>query len=133
MMIQVKCTTPQLCNDNGIYAVVTDYAGGDRTNFTLSPPAFSHLGCKRNPVASEQLKKYGVVDIVYKRVPCRYSGRNNIVFKVQESSNNPVYFAVVLLNVGGANDVTAIELWQVYMYIWLHQFFHFSIYQFLNY
>ena len=112
MVIQVKCKIPELCDDNGAHVVVTDYGEGDRTDFIMSPRAFSSLG--RNHAASEKLKKYGVVDIAYKRIPCRYPGRNT-VFKVQESSNNPGYFAVLLLNVGGAYDVTAVELWQVYI------------------
>ena len=127
MVIQVKCKIPELCNDNGAYVVATDYGQGDRTDFIMSPRAFSSLG--RNPAASEQLKKYGVVDIAYRRVPCRYPG-HNIVFKVQESSNNPGYFAVLLLNVGGASDVTAVELWQVYIWLLLILYLHFSIYQF---
>ena len=120
MVIQVKCKIPELCDDNGAYVVVTDYGAGDRTDFITSQRAFVSLG--RNRAASEKLKKYGVVDIEYQRVPCKYPGRN-IVVKVQESSSNPGYLAVVLLNVGGECDVNSIELWQVYIYIEKYIFF----------
>ncbi|KAK7262170.1 hypothetical protein RJT34_29731 [Clitoria ternatea] len=104
---QVRCKIAEYCNANGANVVVTDYGEGDRTDFILSPRALEQLG--RNN-ASEKLKKYGVLDIEYKRVPCRYPG--NVLFHVKESSNNPGYFAVILLNVNGKYDVTAVELWR---------------------
>ncbi|XP_020986675.2 expansin-like B1 [Arachis duranensis] len=106
---QVKCKVPKLCNVNGVTVVATDYGQGDRTDFILSPRAFNSLGV--SPDASKELKKYGTLDIAYKRVPCTYPGRN-IVVKVQESSSNPGYFAVVLQNLGGSYDVTNVELWE---------------------
>ncbi|RYR78230.1 hypothetical protein Ahy_A01g002964 [Arachis hypogaea] len=93
----------------GTPMVATDYGQGDRTDFILSPRAFNSLGV--SPDASKELKKYGTLDIAYKRVPCTYPGRN-IVVKVQESSSNPGYFAVVLQNLGGSYDVTNVELWE---------------------
>ncbi|QHO49434.1 hypothetical protein HN51_001354 [Arachis hypogaea] len=109
MGLQVKCKVPKLCNVNGVTVVATDYGQGDRTDFILSPRAFNSLGV--SPDASKELKKYGTLDIAYKRVPCTYPGRN-IVVKVQESSSNPGYFAVVLQNLGGSYDVTNVELWE---------------------
>ncbi|XP_027335516.1 expansin-like B1 [Abrus precatorius] len=105
---QVRCKIPEYCDDNGAFVVATDYGAGDRTDFIMSPRAFSSLG--RNKDATAKLMKYGVVDIEYKRVPCRYPG--NIKFHVQESSSNPGYFAVLILNVNGKYDVAAVELWQ---------------------
>ena len=101
--------------------MVTDYGEGDRTNFIMILRAFMSLGI--NQTASEQVKKIGIVDIECQRVPCKHPGLN-IVVKVQESNSNPGYFAIVLLNVGGKCDVTAIELWQAYIYI---DFFSFYI------
>ncbi|CAJ1943250.1 unnamed protein product [Sphenostylis stenocarpa] len=92
----------------GVYVVATDYGAGDRTDFIMSKRGFSELG--RNAGASAQLLKEGVVDIAFKRVPCRYP--SNIKLQVQESSRNPGYFAVLLLNVNGINDITAVEMWQ---------------------
>jgi len=110
MIIQARCKIPQYCDENGAYVVVTDYGEGDRTDFIMSPRAYSRLG--RNADASAELFKYGVVDIEYRRVPCSYTGYN-VVFKVHEHSRNPDYFAVVVLYVDGTYDVTAVELFQV--------------------
>ena len=91
--------------------MVTDYGEGDRTDFIMSPRAFSGLG--RNAAASEKLKKYGVLDVEYKRVSCTFKG-NNIVYQINEHSKNPGYFAIVILYVGGTYDVNAVEMWQVW-------------------
>jgi len=107
-MIQVKCLIENLCDENGAYLAATDQGYGDNTDFVMSPRAFTQLGHDEN--AYEELKKYGTVDIEYRRVPCSYTG--NVVFYIKESSSNPGYFAVVILNVNGINDVTAVELWQ---------------------
>ncbi|XP_061354821.1 expansin-like B1 [Gastrolobium bilobum] len=112
---QVRCKIPQYCDETGAYVVVTDYGEGDRTDFIMSPRGYSRLG--RNTVASVELFKYGVVDIEYKRVPCRYLGYN-IVFKVHEYSKFPDYFAVVILYVAGTYDVAAVEMWQEYYKQW---------------
>ncbi|KAJ1415042.1 RlpA-like protein, double-psi beta-barrel domain [Sesbania bispinosa] len=112
---QVRCKIPQLCDVNGAYVVVTDYGEGDRTDFILSPRAFSKLG--RDQVASDKLKKYGVLDIEYKRVPCTFKGYN-IMFQINEHSSNPGYFAIAVLYVGGTYDVTAVEMWQKEHHQW---------------
>lgn len=109
MMIQVRCLVPELCDTNGAYLVATDQGYGDRTDFVMSPRAFLKLG--RDEYSSEELKKYGTVDIEYKRVPCTYTG--NVLFHIKETSTNPGYFALVILNVNGIHDVTAVELYQV--------------------
>ena len=107
----MKCKIPQYCDDNGALVVVTDYGEGDRTDFIMSPRAFSKLG--RNAVASVKLKKYGVLDVEYKRVSCTFKG-NNIVYQINEHSKNPGYFAIAILYVGGMYDVNAVEMWQVW-------------------
>ncbi|KAK7386283.1 hypothetical protein VNO78_26408 [Psophocarpus tetragonolobus] len=103
----VRCKVAKYCG-NGVQVVATDYGAGDRTDFIMSKHAFSGLG--RNPGASKELLKQGVVYISFKRVPCKYPG--NIKLRVQESSKNPGYFAVVILNVNGVNDITAVEMCQ---------------------
>ncbi|XP_020231247.1 expansin-like B1 [Cajanus cajan] len=105
---QVRCKIPSLCDVNGAHLVVTDNGAGDNTDFIMSPRAFSKLG--RNNAASANLKKYGTVDIEYKRVPCTYT--SNVLFHIKEASTNPGYFAVVILNVNGIHDITAVEMWQ---------------------
>ncbi|KAI4315199.1 hypothetical protein L6164_028033 [Bauhinia variegata] len=105
---KVRCKIPQYCDDDGANVVVTDYGEGDRTDFIMSPRAYSRLG--RNPDASAELFKYGVVDVEFKRVPCRYA--YNILVKIHEHSRNPHYLAILVLYVGGINDITAVQLWQ---------------------
>lgn len=63
-------THVQLCTDNGVTIVATDYGEGDHTDFILSPSAFVKLA--RTNMASE-LVAYGVVDIEYRRVPIHAS------------------------------------------------------------
>ncbi|XP_027941762.1 expansin-like B1 [Vigna unguiculata] len=105
---QVKCKIPELCDANGAFLVATDKGYGDRTDFVMSPQAFSRLG--RNQNASAELKKHGTVEIEYRRVPCTFMG--NVLFHIKESSSNPGYLAVVILNINGKYDVTAVEMWQ---------------------
>ncbi|XP_047168624.1 expansin-like B1 [Vigna umbellata] len=106
---QVRCKIAELCDENGAYVVVTDYGEGDRTDFIMSARGYSKLG--RNTYAAAELLKYGVVDVEYRRVPCRYGGYNLLV-KVHEHSRNPHYLAILILYIGGTYDVTAVELWQ---------------------
>ncbi|GAU48224.1 hypothetical protein TSUD_184040 [Trifolium subterraneum] len=113
---QVRCKIAQLCDHNGANVVVTDYGEGDRTDFIMSPRAFSKLG--RGTVTSEKLKKYGTLDIEYQRVPCTYKG-NIIVYQINESSNNPNYFAINIVYVGGTYDVTAVEIWEREQHEWV--------------
>lgn len=105
-MIQVRCKNPHLCKSRGVNIVVTDYGQGDRTDFILSARAYSKLAL---PNAAKKLFAYGVVDVEYKRISCQYPGRN-VTYKVHESSNYPHYLALVVLYVGGQNDITAVEL-----------------------
>ena len=90
--------------------VATDYGAGDNTDFIMSPNAFSKLG--RNPSASAELEKYGVVDVEYMRVPCTYGG-SNVRIKIHDSSNYPYYLAIIVLYVPGMNDVIAVGIYDV--------------------
>lgn len=114
-MNQVRCLVAELCDSNGAYLVATDQGYGDNTDFIMSQRAFLKLG--RDDNASQELKKYGTLDIEYKRVPCTYTG--NVLFYIKETSSNPGYFALVILNVNGIHDVTAVEMWQVHIFITL--------------
>ncbi|GLJ06551.1 hypothetical protein SUGI_0041700 [Cryptomeria japonica] len=105
---QVRCKNQALCTANGVTVVVTDHGEGDRTDFIMSPHAFTTMAW---PGKDKQLKALGVVDIDYKRVPCNYPG-HNIVFKINQSSNYPYYLSLVLLYQGGQRDVEAVEISQ---------------------
>ncbi|KAL2321518.1 hypothetical protein Fmac_025897 [Flemingia macrophylla] len=106
---EVWCKLPQYCNRKGVIVVATDNGAGDRTDFIMSKRGFSGLAL--NPAASKELFKRGVVGIAFKRVPCKYNGY--IKLRIQESSKNPGYFAVLILNVNGVKDITAVQMWQV--------------------
>ncbi|TKY55504.1 Expansin B1 [Spatholobus suberectus] len=105
----VRCNMPNVCDVKGVYLTVTDQGYGDRTDFVMSLRAFTKLGVNDN--AAAELKKLGTVDIEYARVPCTFDG--NILFHIQETSSNPGYFAMVILDVNGIHDVTAVEMWQM--------------------
>ncbi|KAM5573112.1 expansin-like B1 [Rosa sericea] len=106
---QVRCIYPPHCSNDGVNAVVTDYGEGDRTDFIFSPRAYAKLA--NNPASTEVLFANGVVDIEFRRIPCRYS-TPNLVFKVHEQSKFPEYLAIVVQYVAGRNDITAVEFWQ---------------------
>ncbi|GMP55249.1 hypothetical protein CsSME_00020118 [Camellia sinensis var. sinensis] len=94
---QVRCEVPQLCTEDGVRVVVTDYGEGDKTDFILSTRAYSRLA---RPNAALDLFAYGV-----------YPGYNLMV-KVHEHSRFPKYLALVMLYQAGQNDITAAEVWQ---------------------
>ncbi|XP_052210623.1 expansin-like B1 [Diospyros lotus] len=105
---QVRCKIPKLCNDDGVKVVVTDYGEGDRTDFILSTRAYARLAI---PNAASKLFPFGVVDVEYQRIPCRYPGYN-LKVKVHEYSKFPGYLAVLVLYQAGVYDITALEVWQ---------------------
>lgn len=89
--------------------MVTDYGEGDNTDFILSERAFARLAL---PNMAVELFSNGVVDVEYRRVPCRYSASYGLMFKVHEHSSFPNYLAIVLLYQSGLNDVVALQIWQ---------------------
>lgn len=104
---QVRCTNPQLCTDNGVTVVATDYGEGDNTDFILTTGAYAKLA--RSNMAAELLA-YGVVNIEFKRVACRYEG-TNLKIKIHERSSYPHYLALTILFQSGKSDITAVDLW----------------------
>ena len=106
-MIQVRCKAPQ-CNNEGVNVVATDYGEGERTDFILSTRAYARLA---RPKKALELFSYGVVDVEYKRVPCRYA--NNVMFKIHEQSKFPRYLALVILYQGGQYDILDVQMRQV--------------------
>ncbi|XP_031269943.1 expansin-like B1 [Pistacia vera] len=106
---QVRCTVPKLCTDYGVNIVVTDYGEGDHTDFILSPSAYSKLG---RPDTADELFAYGVVDVEFRRISCKFKGYKNLMFKVHEHSRFPHYLAIILLYQAGQNEILAVEIWQ---------------------
>ncbi|KAE8678008.1 Expansin-like B1 [Hibiscus syriacus] len=105
---QVRCKNPQLCTDDGVNIVVTDYGEGDKTDFILSPGAYGRLAKSDK---ADELYACGVVDVEYKRIPCRYGGYK-LQFKVHEHSKYPDYLAIVILYQPGRSEILAAQIWQ---------------------
>eukprot|EP01018_Ginkgo_biloba_P016512 Gb_19114 [translate_table: standard] len=103
---QIRCTDPNLCNSEGINVVVTDFGHGDRTDFILSPSAYSKLAINGKSI---ELVASGVVEIEFRRISCRYPGYN-IMFKVDENSKYPDYLALNIWYQGGRKDIVAVEV-----------------------
>jgi hypothetical protein len=105
----VRCKASNLCSDDGVNVVVTDYGEGDKTDFILSTRAYARMA---RPNMALELFAYGVVDVEFRRIPCRYNGYN-LMFKVHEHSRFPEYLVIVLLYQAGQNEILAVELRQV--------------------
>ncbi|WOL07135.1 expansin-like B1 isoform X1 [Canna indica] len=104
---QVRCTNAKYCSNNGVTIVITDSGASDNTDFILSQHAFSKMGL--NADAGASLLSLGVVGIEYRRVSCSYPSKN-ITFKIDQSSNNPYYFAFQIWYQQGNNDIAAVQL-----------------------
>lgn len=104
------------CSEEGVKIVVTDYGEGDNTDFILSSRAYTKLA---RPNTALELFSYGVVEVEYRRVPCQYPAGINLMVKVHQYSKYPDYLALLLLYQSGINDVTSVQLWQVYLYFYL--------------
>lgn len=104
---QVICTNQDLCTEGGVKIVITDMGQGDRTDFILSRHGYAKLGLSAN--ASDQLVAMGVVDIQYKRVSCQYPGQN-LMFKIDESTNFPYYLAFIFWYQAGQKDILAVDV-----------------------
>ena len=67
--------------------VVTDNGDGDKTGDILSPSAYARLA--RHNVALEFFS-YGVIDVEYRRIACKYSNYNlepNLLYKSMRKSS----------------------------------------------
>ncbi|GMH22624.1 hypothetical protein Nepgr_024467 [Nepenthes gracilis] len=104
---QVRCKSAE-CTDDGVQVVVTDHGAGDHTDFIMSPRSYGKMA---RPGLEGELLAYGVVDIDYRRVPCRYGGSNLIVV-LHERSSYPHYLALLIKYQPGLIDVVAVEIWQ---------------------
>ncbi|XP_075499001.1 expansin-B6-like isoform X2 [Primulina tabacum] len=105
---QVRCSKHPSCSTSPITLTITDQCPGACNNvpyhFDLSGKAFGLLAKHGQ---EDALRKAGIIDIEFQRVPCSY--KSNIVFKMNEKSNrNFLSFAVEYVNADG--DLGAIEL-----------------------
>lgn len=106
---QIRCTDPKLCNKSGTTIVVADFTQNNQTDFVVSQSTFSSLAIADK---GSQLIKGGIIDIEYKRVPCQYKDQN-LVVRVDGSSQYPHYLAVQFLYQGGQTDIVSVDVAQV--------------------
>ncbi|PKA59193.1 Expansin-like B1 [Apostasia shenzhenica] len=105
---QVRCANPELCSADGVDVVITDFGIGDDTDFILSARAYAKLA---QPYLAARLMAYGVLDIEYRRIACKYPGYNMMI-KIKENSNYPSYLAIIIIYRAGQKDIIDIEIWQ---------------------
>ncbi|XP_073158520.1 expansin-B6-like [Henckelia pumila] len=105
---QVKCHKHPSCSGSPLTLTITDECPGACNNvpyhFDLSGKAFGLLAKHGQENA---LRKAGIIDIEFQRVPCNY--KSNIVFKIDEGSN-PHYLAFAVEYIGGDGDLGEVEL-----------------------
>ncbi|XP_031493894.1 expansin-like A2 [Nymphaea colorata] len=103
---QIRCKNPRLCSSRGVKVVLTDNNSNKETGWVLSNKAFMAMS---RPGMGLELKKLGIVDIEFKRIPCDYANRNLSV-RVEESSQYPHYLAVKFLFQGGQTDIMGVDI-----------------------
>ncbi|XP_059064549.1 expansin-like B1 [Cryptomeria japonica] len=105
----VRCTYKELCTEDGVTILVTDYGDGNGTDFIMSSTAYSKLA---QPDKTKQLISLGVVDIEYKRIFCNYPGYN-LMIKIDKSSKFPDYLAIEFWYQAGLRDILTVGLSQI--------------------
>ncbi|XP_065029964.1 expansin-like A2 [Musa acuminata AAA Group] len=106
---QIRCKNTSLCSTGGVKVILTDLNKSNTTDFVLSGPAFAAMA--RNGKAQE-LKKLGILDVEYKRIPCEYKN-HNLSIRVEENSKSPNYLAIKFMYQGGQTDIVAVDVAQV--------------------
>ncbi|WOL16805.1 expansin-like A2 [Canna indica] len=106
---QIRCKNTKLCSNGGVEVILTDFNKSNSTDFILSSNAF--MAMARNGMAQE-IKKLGILDVEYKRIPCEYKN-HNLSIRVEESSRMPNHLAIKFLYQGGQTDIVAVDVAQV--------------------
>ncbi|RZS27295.1 hypothetical protein BHM03_00060747, partial [Ensete ventricosum] len=85
------------------------------TDLGISPRAFTAMA--RDGTAQE-LKKLGILDVEYKRIPCEYK-KQNLSIRVEERSSKPGdHLVIKFLYQGGQTDIMAVDVAQVGSWNW---------------
>ncbi|XP_068646417.1 expansin-like A3 [Aristolochia californica] len=111
---QMRCKNKNLCKKEGIKFIVTDLNKSNGTDFVLSGRAFQAMA--RKDMASD-MKKLGIAEVEYKRIPCEYKNQNLSV-RVEEGSQKPHYLAIKFLFQGGQTDLLVVDVAQVGSSAW---------------
>ncbi|CAL9045368.1 expansin-like A2 [Musa acuminata AAA Group] len=111
---QVRCKNRRLCSTGGVRVILTDLSKSNTTDLVLSPRAFTAMA--RDGTAQE-LKRLGILDVEYKRIPCEYK-KQNLSIRVEESSRRPDQLVIKFLYQGGQTDIVAVDVAQVGSWNW---------------
>ncbi|KAJ3681944.1 hypothetical protein LUZ60_014517 [Juncus effusus] len=106
---QIRCKNAEFCSSRGVKVILTDLNKNNKTDFVLSNSAFTAMA--KDGKASP-LKKVGLVDVEYKRIPCVYRNKN-LTVRVEEKSQSPNYLSIKFLYQGGQTDIVAVDVAQV--------------------
>ncbi|XP_006647631.2 expansin-B11 [Oryza brachyantha] len=107
---EVKCTTNAACSGQPATVVITDECPGGiclagAAHFDMSGTS---MGAMAKPGMADKLRAAGILQVQYRRVPCKYSGVN-IAFRVDQGAN-PFYFEVLIEFEDGDGDLNAVDL-----------------------
>ncbi|KAH7436436.1 hypothetical protein KP509_05G020100 [Ceratopteris richardii] len=122
---QVKCAQGGaggggLCSRSGVRVVITDecpggYCAFGRTHFDMSGSAFRRLAFP--PSNAQALLNEGVINVLYRRVPCHYRGRK-IAFQVNDGATH-FWFSVLIRYEADDGDLSAVELMEGQTHNWI--------------
>ncbi|WVZ57556.1 hypothetical protein U9M48_007928 [Paspalum notatum var. saurae] len=104
---EIRCNKPE-CSGQPVTVFITDmnYEPIAPYHFDLSGKAF---GAMAKPGLNDKLRHYGIFDLEFRRVRCKYQGGQKIVFHVEKGSN-PNYLAMLVKFVADDGDIVLMEL-----------------------
>ncbi|TKV98745.1 hypothetical protein SEVIR_9G581000v4 [Setaria viridis] len=106
---KIRCSKHPACSGRTETVVITDMnyfpVPAAPYHFDLSGTAFGKLA---KPGRNEDLRRAGIIDIQFARVPCEFPGLK-VGFHVEEGSTQ-VYFAVLVEYENGDGDVVQVDL-----------------------
>ncbi|TVU00460.1 hypothetical protein EJB05_54102 [Eragrostis curvula] len=107
---QIKCSGNRACSGRPVTVTITDscpdgICNAGPAHFDMSGTAFGALA---NRGMADRLRAAGILNIKYKRVPCKYNGAR-IAFKV-DAGSNPYYLAVLIAYQEGDGDLSAVHI-----------------------
>ena len=104
---KIRCSKHPACSGRAETVVITDmnYYPVAPYHFDLSGTAFGKLA---KPGRNDDLRRAGIVDVQFARVPCHFPGLK-VGFHVQEGSTQ-VYLALLVEYENGDGDVAQLDL-----------------------
>lgn len=122
---QVKCLAGNICSPRPVTVVIMDecpggYCASGKTHFDMSGTAFS--GMASSIQSTQSLLNAGVVQVLYKRVPCTYPRGTMLSFQVNEGATN-YWFSMLVRYEAGDGDLSAVQLmeggqWKQMEHLW---------------